>query len=100
MDSQYHPHPIDTSSVELPEELQQLVEHLARNVHENWAKGRIDEGWVYGPERNDALKHHPCLVAYEDLPEEEKVYDRNTSVETLKLILKLGFKIDLCPKDR
>jgi len=32
-------------------------------------------------------------VAYEDLPEEEKDYDRNTSVETLKMILKLGFKI-------
>ena len=42
---------------------------------------------------DDTLKHHPCLIAYEDLPEEEKVYDRNTSIETLKLILKLGFKI-------
>ena len=27
------------------------------------------------------------------LTEEEKEYDRNTSVETIKLILKLGFKI-------
>lgn len=36
---------------------------------------------------------HPCLVPYEELPEEEKVYDRNSSVETLKLIMKLGFKI-------
>ena len=46
-----------------------------------------------GEKRNDVLKQHPCLIAYEDLPEEEKVYDRNTSIETLKLILKLGFKI-------
>ena len=52
------------------------------------------QGWTYGAERNDALKHHPCLVPYEELPESEKEYDRNTSVETLKLILKLGFKID------
>ena len=43
--------------------------------------------------RDDVLKQHPCLVPYEELPEEEKVYDRNSSVETLKLIMKLGFKI-------
>lgn len=49
--------------------------------------------WTHGAERNDALKQHPCLVPYEELPEEEKEYDRNTSKETLKLIMKLGFKI-------
>jgi len=54
----------------------------------------MNQGWIYGEKRDDALKHHPCLVPYEDLSEEEKMYDRNTSVETLKLILKLGFKID------
>ena len=43
--------------------------------------------------RNDAEKKHPCLVPYEELSEEEKEYDRNTSIETIKLILKLGFKI-------
>ena len=51
------------------------------------------QGWSYGEERNDAEKKHPCLVPYEDLSEEEKAYDRNTSQETIKLILKLGFNI-------
>ena len=96
----YIPQPIDTSDIQLPEELNSLLEAMAKNVHEIWAKERIAQGWTYGEKRDDAQKHHPCLVAYEDLPEEEKVYDRNTSVETLKLILKLGFKIDSCPKDR
>ena len=32
-------------------------------------------------------------MPYEELPEEEKAYDRNTSIGTLKLIMKLGFKI-------
>ena len=58
-----------------------------------WAETRIKQGWKYGEQRNDELKTHPCLVPYEDLPEAEKAYDRNTSVETLKLIMKLGFKI-------
>ena len=58
-----------------------------------WSAGRMKDGWTYGEERNDAEKKHPCLVPYEHLSEEEKEYDRNTSVETIKLILKLGFKI-------
>ena len=60
-EKKYMPKPIDTSSVELPEELKVLAEKLAKNVHE--------------------------------VSEEEKDYDRNTSVETIKLILKLGFNI-------
>lgn len=90
----YIPTPIDTTDIQLPEELNPLLEAMAKNVHEIWAQGRINQGWTYGEERDDAKKHHPCLVPYEELPEEEKVYDRNTSVETLKLILKLGFKIE------
>ena len=90
----YTPQPIDTSDIQLPEELESLVEVMAKNVHEVWAQKRIAQGWVYGKKRDDAKKHHPCLIAYENLPEEEKVYDRNTSIETLKLILKLGFKIE------
>ena len=90
----YIPCPIDTSDIQLPEELTPLLEAMAKNVHEIWAQERINQGWTYGKERDDTKKRHPCLIAYEDLPEEEKVYDRNTSVETLKLILKLGFTIN------
>lgn len=90
----YTPTPIDTSSVQLPQDMHDLVERLARNVHDTWALGRIKEGWTYGLERNDTLKKHPCLVDYDELPESEKEYDRNTAVETLKLILKLGWRIE------
>ena len=89
----YSPNPIDTSDVELPEELLTLAEQLAQNVHEVWSQTRIAQGWTWGPERNDALKQHPCLVPYDQLSEEEKVFDRNTSQETLRLITKLGYKI-------
>lgn len=43
--------------------------------------------------RDDAAKHHPCLVDYDSLPDSEKEYDRATSQETLKCIIKLGFNI-------
>lgn len=90
---EYKPTPVDTQCIELPEELNSLVEEMSKNVHEVWAQTRIAQGWTYGEERNDTEKKHPCLVPYEELSEDEKTYDRNTSVETIKLILKLGFKI-------
>lgn len=89
----YTPQPIDTTDVKLPEELNPLTEAIAKNVHDVWALGRLNDGWTYGEERDDSKKHHPCLVPYEDLSESEKVYDRNTALETLKLIIKLGFNI-------
>lgn len=89
----YVPQPIDTSDIKLSEELNELIEKMAKNVHEVWAQSRIEQGWKYGEERNDSLKTHPCLVPYEELPEIEKAYDRDTALGTLKLICKLGFKI-------
>lgn len=89
----YTPQPIDTMDVVLPEKLTPLVEKMAKNVHDVWAESRIREGWSYGPARDDKEKTHPCLVPYEELPENEKAYDRDTAFGTLKLILKLGFNI-------
>ena len=93
MKRSYVPQPMDTSDVRLPEGMDMLVELMAKNVHEVWAQNRIKQGWRWGVERSDSLKTHPCLVAYEELPEEEREYDRCTALETLKLITKLGFKI-------
>lgn len=92
--NKYIPQPIDTRDVILPVELEPLVEKMAQNVHEVWAKTRINQGWKYDKQRNDENKTHPCLVPYDELPEEEKIYDRNTAIGTLKLIIKLGFNIE------
>ncbi len=89
----YTPDPINTDDVIVDKEITDLAELLAKNTHEVWAKGRIADGWTYGEKRNDELKQTPCLVPYEELTEEEAAYDRNTAMETVKLILKLGYKI-------
>lgn len=89
----YIPAPTDTSREKLPEELMELVEVMAKNVHEVWSQSRLSEGWTYGARRDDEKKMHPCLVPYEELPEIEKDYDRNTAIGTLKLIQALGFDI-------
>lgn len=93
---EYVPNPIDVSDVVLPDELNELTEEIAKNVHEVWATSRIAEGWKYGEERNTAEKTTPCLVPYERLPEIEKEYDRRTALGTLKIIEKLGYKIVTC----
>ncbi|MDE7154122.1 MAG: Ryanodine receptor Ryr [Muribaculaceae bacterium] len=93
MTKEYIPSPENTSDINLPEELSSLIEAMAKNVHEVWAKNRIAEGWTYGEKRDDENKKHPCLIPYEMLPDIEKEYDRATSQETLKLIIKSGFEI-------
>ncbi len=77
----------------LTEKIREMIELLARNTHENWAQQRLDEGWRYGPKRDDTRKEHPCLVAYDELPENEKEYDRQSVLETIKSILAFGYEI-------
>lgn len=91
--NKYKPAPVDTSDIVLPEDLMALLEEIAENVHDVWAAGRISEGWTYGPVKDPDKKTTPMLIPYDELPESEKEYDRNTALATLKLIVKLGYGI-------
>lgn len=89
----YTPETIDTSRIRLGSDLEELVERLAQNNHDHWARKRIEEGWRYGATRKDKEKEHPDLVPYDELPESEKEYDRKTVVEAIKAIIALGYKV-------
>lgn len=91
--SPYIPSPADTSSIALPDSLIEMREEIARNVYEVWAKGRFDEGWRYGSVKDEKTKQTPMMIPYEQLPESEKVYDRRTAMETLRLIVSHGYRI-------
>lgn len=90
----YHPKLMDLRHTELPEELMELREAIAENVHDAWALERQSEGWTYGPKRDDNKLETPDMVPYAQLPESEKQYDRNTAEDTLKLLTALGYKIE------
>ena len=90
----YKPKPIDTSHVQLSDDLLELMELLAENAHDTWAKQRMEEGWTYGPERDDKGRKNPDLISYSDLPASEKEYDRKMAMETLKAIISLGYRIE------
>lgn len=94
MDNNYLPKPIDTSAIKVDSRVLKLVELLAEHAHDTWAEQRIREGWVYGKERCDKSRRHPCLIPYANLPDNEKQYDRNAAVGTIKAILALGFRIE------
>ena len=79
----YQPTPRDTSEITLPADLLALGELIAENVHDTWAKGKLDQGCTT----------HPDLVPYADLSEATKDYDRRTAMSTLRLIKALGFDI-------
>jgi ryanodine receptor 2 len=90
----YDPQPVDNSAIELSPDLFELTEQLAENAHDHWAKRRIAEGWSWGPARDDEARRHPCLVPYDQLPESEKQYDRDTAIETLRAIIALGYRVE------
>ena len=93
MKKTYDPQPIDTSDVKLDADITALGEQIAANTHDVWARGKLDEGWTYADTLDRDKKTHPLLVPYEELSESDKDYDRRTSEEALKLVLKLGFDI-------
>jgi RyR domain len=91
---QYQPKPIDTSSIQLSKDLRDFTERLAEHAHDIWAKQRLADGWSLGPTRDYSRKQHPFLVPYKDLPEGEKVFDRNAAMEILKALIALGYRIE------
>ena len=90
----YKPKPIETSKIQLSQDLIVLSELLARNAHEIWAEKRFSEGWEWGSDKKDQIKKSPNLIPFDELPESEKEYDRTMVIETLKAIIVLGFSIE------
>lgn len=91
--SNYDPHPLNLDDVQIEPELMELREAIAENAHEVWAKTRKDEGWSYGPVRDDIQKKNPDMLPYNLLPESEKEYDRLMAMNTIKLVKKLGWEL-------
>lgn len=48
MSNGYKPSPLDLSDIKLTPGQELLVDKLAENAHNVWAKDRIKQGWTYG----------------------------------------------------
>ncbi|XP_064269817.1 ryanodine receptor 2 isoform X1 [Passer domesticus] len=91
----FTPVPVDTSQIVLPPHLERIREKLAENIHELWVMNKIELGWQYGPVRDDNKRQHPCLVEFSKLPEQERNYNLQMSLETLKTLLALGCHVGI-----
>ena len=89
----YTPTPIDTSDIQLPDDLAGLIEQLSVNTHEIWAEKRLSEGWIVGAKRDDKKKTHPDLIPFEQLTKIEQDYDRDVVEAVLKAAVALGSQI-------
>jgi hypothetical protein len=43
--------------------------------HELWMEQKLREGWVFGEVKDPNAKTHPCMVPYEQLPQEQRSKD-------------------------
>lgn len=43
--------------------------------HNAWMADKIVDGWCFGAEKDATKKTHPCIVAYDQLPPEQRVKD-------------------------
>lgn len=96
--SEYVPEPVDTTSVELTDELVNVVELLSKNMHETWAESKINAGFSYAPVRSHYLdsgaQTSPMLVPYEMLSESEKEMNRENASQLVKTMLVAGYTIE------
>ena len=43
--------------------------------HRAWLVYKTAEGWKYGPKKIVELKEHPCMLPFDQLPQDQQVKD-------------------------
>lgn len=69
------------------------VERLAELEHERWTAERQRQGWQWGRERDNAVRLHPGLVPWQQLPESEREKDRQVVRSLPELLADAGLAI-------
>ncbi|KAL6426510.1 hypothetical protein ACFW04_009145 [Cataglyphis niger] len=92
--SGYKPAPLDLSAITLTPKMEELVDQLAENTHNLWAKERISQGWTYGLNEDSEMRRSPHLVPYLKVDEAIKKANRDTASETVRTLLVYGYMLD------
>ncbi len=93
----YEPAPLTMAMDQLPDFSQSMLEGMAENVHEAWARQKMAEGWTFGEAYDRLQKKHPSLKPYAELDESQKEYDRNTVLATMAFLTNKGYIITRQP---
>ncbi|XP_049596076.1 ryanodine receptor 3 isoform X1 [Syngnathus scovelli] len=98
MSSGYKPSPLDLSDMKLTPGQELLVDKLAENAHNVWAKDRIKQGWTYGIQQDLKSKRNPRLVPYALLDERTKKSNRDSLREAIRTLIGYGYNVE--PSDQ
>ncbi|XP_067335761.1 ryanodine receptor 3-like isoform X11 [Channa argus] len=98
MSNGYKPSPLDLSDIKLTPGQELLVDKLAENAHNVWAKDRIKQGWTYGIQQDLKSKRNPRLVPYALLDERTKKSNRDSLREAIRTLIGYGYNIE--PSDQ
>ncbi|CAB3362502.1 Hypothetical predicted protein [Cloeon dipterum] len=90
----YKPAPLDLSAVTLTTKMEELVDSLAENTHNLWAKERINQGWTYGLNEDPDMRRSPHLVPYSKVDDLIKKANRDTASETVRTLLVYGYNLE------
>lgn len=94
MGNGYKPAPLDTREIELGEKMMELVDLLAKNTHNVWAREKINRGWTYGVNEDPIHKRSPHLVPYEVVDARIKQANKDTAAETIRTLMLYGLYLD------
>lgn len=73
----------DLENIQLSEN---QIEILAVMEHRRWWADRSLSGWRFAEIRNDNKLHHPNMVPYEELSEEDKQKDRDSVLKIIDIV--------------
>ncbi|XP_046876649.1 ryanodine receptor 1 isoform X4 [Hypomesus transpacificus] len=94
MSSSYKPAPLDLSHVKLTPNQNTLVERLAENGHNVWARDRVRQGWTYSIVQDIMNKRNPRLVPYNLLDDKTKKTNRDTVCAAVRTLIGYGYNIE------
>ncbi|XP_050977789.1 ryanodine receptor 1 isoform X6 [Labeo rohita] len=90
----YKPAPLDLNHVKLTPNQNTLVERLAENGHNVWARDRVRQGWTYSIIQDIVNKRNPRLVPYNLLDEKTKKTNRDSVCAAVRTLIGYGYNIE------
>lgn len=91
---QYNPQPINTSSIQLDNDLNSIVQKFSEHYHDAWASRKLEAGWAHGDSWSDSQRLHPRLKPYHLLNDYERERYKEPVRESLKALLAIGWTVE------
>uniref|UniRef100_A0A670XZ75 Ryanodine receptor 2 n=1 Tax=Pseudonaja textilis TaxID=8673 RepID=A0A670XZ75_PSETE len=97
--SGYKPAPMDLSCIKLTPSQESMVDKLAENAHNVWARDRIRQGWTYGIQQDVKNRRNPRLVPYTLLDDRTKKSNKDSLREAVRTLISYGYNLEAPDQD-